>query len=507
MKLLTAENMRYADNYAINTLNIPSTLLMTNAAEHVARKAMECSSKNSHISIFCGTGNNGGDGIGAAVFLKKHGLCCKVFLIGKREKMTPDSLEMERRLSELGEKTIAFDSSDESIIDYVNSSAVIIDAIFGIGLHSPLRPEAAAAVELINSSNAAVISADIASGVEADTGNILGTAVKADFTVTFSSAKPGHFSMPGGLCCGELIVKDIGIPENVLSEIEADTFAVSDEDVFLPRRKRDAHKGNFGHDLIIAGSVGYTGAPCLASRGAIRAGAGLVQLCVPEKAYGIIALKCTEVMPIPEKCDESGKFSEQSLPSLLKKLEKSDVCLIGPGLGRSEEIKNIVTAIIKKSKIPLIIDADGINALSENINVLDEASCPIILTPHDVEFKRLGGDLLSASRLEAAKAFSKKHNCSLVLKGHRTITAFPDGEAYINTTGNPGMAKGGSGDVLAGIITAFVGQKLPIKKAVTDAVFIHGKTGDICAEMFGEYSMTSSDIIENLYRVIKNVTR
>lgn len=504
MKLLYSQQMRGMDRYSIDVLGIPSTLLMTNAAEHVAKAALEFMEEGGSAAVFCGSGNNGGDGVAAASYLIKKGMNVRVFLTGRREKMTADTSEMERRLNELG--GVLEDFSEAAEAEYcLNHCSVVIDAMFGVGLNSSLRGDALEAVRLINASGAHVVAADIPSGVEADTGNILGDAVRADVTVTFGHAKVGLFAEPGSIYSGDVRVADIGIPPDLIDGVKADCHAVTDGDITLPRRRRDAHKGNYGHALIIAGSVGYSGAPVLAARAATAAGAGLVSLGVPKAIYTIAAGKCDEEMVFPLPCTDKGLLSGTALDIILKRLEASDVCLIGPGLGRSDAACKLVPAVLRHSAIPLILDADGINALSGNINVLDEAGCPVILTPHPGEFKRLGGDLTS-DRQSAARRFAEKHNCILVLKGHRTVTALPDGTVYINTTGGPAMAKGGTGDVLAGIATSLIGQKFPIKDAVLAAVYLHGLSGDICANTLGEYSVTASDIIRSLPEAMKKVT-
>jgi NAD(P)H-hydrate epimerase len=300
------------------------------------------------------------------------------------------------------------------------------------------------------------------------------------------------------LFCGQVKAVDIGIsvPDDVTFNVE------SVESVSLPRRKLDAHKGNFGRVLIIAGSTSYTGAPSFASHAAVRSGAGLVFLGVPKSIYQIEAIKNDEAMVFPLPCDENGILSKCALPQILEKLKTASVCLIGPGLGRSEDVTNIVMSVLENSEIPVILDADGINAISSHIDVLDRVSCPVILTPHDGEFARLGGDL-TAGRLSAACEFSRTHGITLVLKGYHTITAFPDGTAKVNTTGGPGMAKGGSGDVLSGMVAALTAQFSDLRFSVPAAVYLHGKAGDLCSEKFSEYSMTPSDVID----AIKYVTR
>jgi NAD(P)H-hydrate epimerase len=489
--------MREMDSYVIEDLNIPGTFLMSNAAEHIAAAALERLPLGGRAAVFCGAGNNGGDGIGAAAYLMGKGVPVRVFLIGSEEKLSFDSQEMLRRLVSEGGSLEPFIESSE-LEDYISACDVIIDAIFGIGLNSALSGAALLAVNLINSSQACVIAADIPTGVQADTGAIMRCAVRADITVTFSLAKPGHFIEPGCTCCGEVRVRDIGIPHDIVSGAISPVFAVMHDDVLLPRRQPDTHKGNYGRCLIAAGSVGYTGAPALAARAASRMGAGLVFLGVPEPIYDIMAVKLDEEMPFPLPGDQHGRFAANAAGELLRRAAECDVLLLGPGLGSSPEVTELVLSAIGIVKSPIVLDADGINAISGRADIIDKASCPLILTPHPGEFARLGGDLSSGDRLRTAREFALKHRCVLVLKGHRTITALPDGTAYINTTGGPAMAKGGSGDVLAGMIAALIAQKFPVKEAVTAAVYIHGFAGDMCAAEYGDYSVTAGDIIAML---------
>jgi NAD(P)H-hydrate epimerase len=312
-------------------------------------------------------------------------------------------------------------------------------------------------VRLINASPARVVAADIPSGVEADTGSILGDAVRADATVTFAHAKIGHYNEPGCIYCGDVRVVDIGIPRELIENVPIDCHAVVPGDITLPRRRRDTHKGDYGRALVVAGSVGYTGAPVLAARAAACVGAGLVSLGVPEAVYAIAAGKCDEEMVFPLPCTRQGGLADEAVWPILERLGACDVCLIGPGLGRTDAVDRIVHAVIRQSAVPLILDADGINAVGGNIDILDEAGCPLILTPHPGEFRRLGGDM-SRDRVPAARAFASDHGCVVVLKGHRTVSALPDGTAFINTTGGPAMAKGGSGDVLAGMVASLSGR-------------------------------------------------
>ena len=290
-----------------------------------------------------------------------------------------------------------------------------------------------------------------------------------------------------------------------MSQLRRDGCVVTDEalvDRLLPRRDRNAHKGDFGRVLIIAGSVGYTGAPVLAANAALRTGAGLIFTGVPEAVYPIVAQKLDEPMAFPLACDEAGRLNTRAIPELLRRLENCDACLVGPGLGRSPAILDVVAAVLSQANCPVILDADGINCLEGNIDVLGQAHCPLILTPHDGEFRRLGGDPAPDRRYESARALAERWGLTVLLKGHRSLIVSPE-KVYLNPTGNPGMATGGSGDVLAGILLALLGQGLAPTEAAAAAAWLHGAVGDYCAEAWGEYGMTPTDMIANLHIFLK----
>lgn len=270
---------------------------------------------------------------------------------------------------------------------------------------------------------------------------------------------------------------------------------------WMPERKRDAHKGDFGRVLLLCGAVGYTGAPALAARGALRTGAGLVYLGVPETVYPIIAAKLDEpvVFPLPAR---EGGFSAEAIPEILRRLETSDACLIGCGMGSSGETFEVVRAVLEHAACPVVVDADGINVLQGHIDVLRGAACPVILTPHDGEFRRLGGTLEGRSRVQAARELSQTTGATILLKGHRTVIYGPEG-CYVNYTGNPGMATGGSGDVLAGIIVSLLGQGLRPVQAAAAGAWLHGAAGDRCARRLGEYGLLPTDILEELPRLLR----
>ena len=381
----------------------------------------------------------------------------------------------------------------------------MVDGLLGIGLTRPVTGPFAAAVRLMNGRT--VVSCDIPSGVNADTGEILGEAVQATKTVTFTRPKPGLYVGEGAARAGEVRTVDIGIPHDLEWELFQDLprlEMVNSPNGGLPRRPSNAHKGAFGKLFILAGSEGYTGAPVLAARAALRTGAGLVYLGVPRDIYPIVAVKCDEAMPFPLPEDYS---------ALLDRVRSCDIALIGPGLGRAPETEKLVLQLLADLECPVVLDADGINALSGHIDVLDRRTALTVLTPHEGEFARLTGcELPVKDRLSAARDFARDHGCILVLKGRGTVTAAPDGSAWVNTTGGPGMAKGGSGDVLAGMVAALLGQE-HLRRArrvgdntaelAADAVFYHGAAGDACARTLGEYAMLPTDLIEAIPQVLR----
>lgn len=496
VELSDAKKMKQADETAINHRGIDSLLLMERAASALAGAAAEKMEKSRLAVAFCGPGNNGGDGVAAARILLEKGWAdsVRVFLVGDREKMTADTRAMEEKLSALGAAVEPFE--EEAARTAAGNAGVILDALFGVGLSRPLYGDALSAVQLMNDSGAPIVAADIPSGVSADSGCILGDAVRADVTVTFSMAKPGHFAEPGCVCTGELRVEDIGIPEDLLKEAGCGVYAIHGVDLRLPRRPRLCHKGDFGKLLIIGGSIPYTGAPAMAALSAVRSGAGLVYLGVPSDIYEIEAIKNQEAMVFPLASGEKGRVSRRAWDSIAERLSVCDVCVIGPGMGRGEDTRSVTELVLEKSQIPVVADADALWAISQDVRMLDKAAVPVILTPHEGEFARLLGHPVM-DRLGESLAFAKAHRCVVVLKGHRTVCAFPDGKAYIIDAGNPGMAKGGSGDVLAGTVGAMLGQ-LNCRRAIVTACWLHARAGDMACDRFGEYAMKAGDIIDAL---------
>ena len=516
MRLSTAAQMKEMDRRAIEERGIPSPVLMERAARHVAEEAVRflerengsCGRRPYRAAVFCGPGNNGGDGAAAARFLAERGLETRAFLVGSREKMTADTRLMEERLAQAGLALEDWQTEEQK--DWCACADLILDALLGVGLRGEVRPGVKETILWLDSLDKPVLAVDIASGIHSDTGEVMGAALHAAVTVTFTLPKFGHLEGQGGYYTGELKTADIGIPEDVVEQVLAEKDDEGKAPVFeacdgacagrlLPWRRPDGHKGTFGRVSITGGSIGLTGAPVLASRGAARCGSGLIFLGVPESIYPVTAASCLEVMPSPLS-DQNGRISSRAFFQILERLNSCDAGLIGPGLGRSQELSLLVCKLLEQTAVPLVLDADGLYAVKDRKELLrqrQEKGLVTILTPHEGEFAYLGGDL-SLGRRRAALRFAERYGCILALKGPATVTASPDGRVYINTTGNNGMAKGGSGDVLAGMVLSFLGQGMEPVEAAALAVYLHGLAGDLCRDRLGEYGMLPGDLAEEI---------
>ncbi|MBE6955338.1 MAG: NAD(P)H-hydrate dehydratase [Ruminococcaceae bacterium] len=491
------EDMKAIDEFAIVKLGVPSDVLMETAARALCDEVrLAAKTRPGEIFFFCGTGNNGGDGIAAARFLRADGYEVRCLLLGDEEKLSPDAKEMTARLRACGGDLEQFDGS--------GAPAIIVDCMFGFSFRGALGGEYLDAAKWINASGAYVIACDLPSGVDPKTGAVETDAVMADVTLTMTGYKQGLVLAPGSEYAGRVQVAPIGIPEEAM--IRRPVASITNRDLAkecFPRRRRNSHKGNYGKVLLLCGSVGYTGAAAMAAKACLRAGSGLVFLGVPEAVYPILAAKLDEaiVFPLP---DENGMISEKALPGIFSRLADMDACLIGPGLGRSIATERVVHGVIRHATCPVVLDADGINALSGNMNVLHSVSTPLVLTPHDGEIARLGCRLSAEGRLEEAKCFAAEHKVNLLLKGYRTIVT--DGEqTFVNTTGNPGMAVGGSGDVLSGILVSLLGRGIEPMRAAACAAWLHGAAGDRAAERLGEASMLPTDLCDALCEIIREL--
>lgn len=498
MKVATAEIMRNIDSFCINELGMPGIVLMENASLKVI-KNLELDNFNS-FCIVCTKGNNGGDGFAIARHLYVLNKKVEVFLVGSDENMSQDCKINYDILKKIG-VNINKVTNMEGINDLKNSinrSQVTIDAMFGTGLSRKIEGTYDSVISIINENSRYVVSIDIPSGLNANTGKILGNCIRANKTISFQLYKRGFLNYETDQFTGKVIVEDIGIPEIAVSKFHSNEF-IMDKNMLknsIEIRNKYSYKGDYGRILIIAGSKGFTGAAYICAQGAVRSGAGLVTLCCSKEIQDILSSKFVEAMTV--------SFEEKD--KLQNLIENSDVIAIGPGMGNNETTIEILKQIISSTEKPIVIDADAINVLRDRVDILKDKKSEIIITPHLGEMSRITGltiDYIKENRLEVAKKFAKDNNIIVLLKGYNTIIT--DGIiTVINSTGNSSMASGGMGDCLTGMIASFIGQGYKPMNAAYISAFIHGYCGEkLSDEMF---CVNANHILENLPYIIKELT-
>lgn len=508
MKVATAEQMREFDRRASEDFGVPSIVLMENAGRLVSEAVCEALGdlNGKRVTIVAGRGNNGGDGFVAARYLRDAGAHVAVFLLGKPEDVGGDARANLDILLDSGIAVRSITSAEE--ITTLPYSDAIVDAIFGTGLRGEVTALPADVIRAINAARKPVVAVDIPSGLDADTGAVLGVSIEADCTVTFALPKIGLLTYPGAACVGKLVVGDIGIPKCLFEEI---TVELVDEAMVaskLPARPPDAHKGTFGTAVVIAGSLGLTGAAAMASEAALRAGAGLSTLACAASLQDIMATKLTEVMTrgLPET--DARSISSAAVDPTLDLVEKGDSVTLGCGLGTHPDTCEFVHRLVKSVRKPMIIDADGLNALSKDIATLQGDHGDLVLTPHPGEMSRLLGtstEAVQSNRMDAVKQAASRFHCVVVLKGARTLISEPSGKVFINPTGGPGLATGGTGDVLAGAIGGLLAQGLSQLDAAICGAFIHGRAGDISADELGAAGVIAGDVLRALPAALKEL--
>ena len=506
MKVCTCAQMRKIDADAMRLGGVPGVVLMENAALACVYELEKIGVLDKKIAIFCCKGNNGVDGFAIARHLHHRGALVTVYLVCGDE-YKGDALINYEIIKRMGLNITAV--CDEYADMYAAMADIIVDAIFGTGIKGTVSGTAATVINAINNSGVYTLSVDIPSGISGDTGEVCGVCVNADKTVTFGAYKVGMLMYPAYEHTGEIIVSDISIPQNIIDS-QGIKINVTDKAAaaqMMPKRYENSHKGDYGKVLVIGGSTGMTGAPAMSAQAALVSGAGLVTAAVPESLNPIMEVKLTEAMTVPLK-DNNGTLSAACTDTITEYIKKADAVLFGPGIGRGADIRVILENILEKSEAPVIIDADGLNALAEDISILKKAKCDVILTPHTVEMSRISKkspDEIENDRLGVSAAFAAENNVTLILKGHRTAVTASDGKQYINITGNSGMATGGSGDVLAGMLAAFAARGLAADKAAALAVYLHGAAGDIARDKLGADSVTACSIIDNIPYAIQDI--
>ncbi|MDD5953214.1 MAG: NAD(P)H-hydrate dehydratase [Oscillospiraceae bacterium] len=509
MKVLTCQQSKALEERAVQGGCNYEDLMETAGAAVAGFLRERYALEEKHVVVLCGKGNNGGDGFVVARRLCDLCLSMTILLVDG----LPVTDLAKKKLGQIRETAVeVYSLADdrETVFARIRSADVLVDAIYGIGFHGAVREKMLPVFQSVNESPAPVVAVDIPSGLNGDSGDIPGEHIQADATVTFTTLKPVHIFRPAKCACGTVKLSQVGIGKKCIASQSYDTFVIDEEAIHgvLKPRDPESHKGTYGRLLCICGSAGMAGAAVLSSSAAVRSGAGIVDVALPRSIYPIVASNAIEpVYTVLE--DDPQRATEQ----VLEQLSKATACLIGCGLGQGPQTDELVYRVIEEAKVPLVIDADGINAVARNIDVLRTASAPLILTPHPGEMARLLGitsRMVEESRVSLARQFAAQYGVTLVLKGHNTLIVHPDGlqdaggeglfhgKTAYNSTGNAGMAKGGSGDVLAGLIAGFCAQGIPPFASAYCGVYLHGKAGDRCAEQTSQRGMTPSQMVETL---------
>ncbi len=515
MRILNADQMREADRRTIEDVGIPSIVRMENAGRQIvaAIESLHPDLPERQIAIVCGKGNNAGDGFVVARTLLQRGIEPSVFVIGRVADVKGDArinLDILGRLG-LTVVEVADESAWELHFSEVNAHDLIIDAMFGTGLKAPLSGLYETGVADLNGSDATIVSIDLPSGMSADSADLMGEAVDAAVTVTLGAPKLPLILPPAEQKAGEVVIADIGIPLGVIEGLDGPRIELVTRDLMRPlvsSRPPESHKGDFGRVLIVAGSVGKTGAAALAAEGALRSGAGLVTVACPRTCQPVIASYAREFMTEPLDETPSGTVHFSAADTVLE--FPADVLALGPGLGRGEGVSTFVREVLERSEAPLVLDADALNALADDRSALTgREGRDVIITPHPGEMARLMGctvEDVQADRLGMASELARSQKLYVVLKGYRTIVATPAGKLYVNPTGSPGMATGGTGDVLTGMLAAWLAQLLDAEAACQLAVYLHGAAGELADADTGEVSMTAGDLADHIGDAILELT-
>lgn len=507
--------MQALDTAAIEKYGIHGLILMENAGRGSAEFIMseyanECSAG---AAVLCGPGNNGGDGFVIARHLFQHGINTTIFALAPMEKFKGDALinyKIAKKL-DIPFFEILSEADAAALSDQLKKGfGLLIDALFGTGLSREVSGRFALAIEAANKSNLPIIAIDIPSGLSGLTGHVLGTAVRAAATCTMAIPKTGLVTCPGFEYTGRLHVVEIGIPRQAIQESGLSSFLITKEYAasILPSRPPSGHKGTFGHLLVISGSRGKTGAAALCGHGAVRGGAGLVTVAIPEGSQPVLAEKLTEAMTIPIPQNEHGTLSQHAIPLIFENMARKKAIAVGPGAGLDEEAQEALTKIVLESEVPVVADADALTALAKNPAALQDSNAPVLLTPHPGEMARLlhcSTKEVQADRIKASCELATETGATVLLKGARTVIAAPDGRYAINPTGNPGMGTGGMGDVLTGIIGALLAQGCAPFEAACLGAYAHGLAGDQLATFKGPWGFIASELADWLPRVWKQL--
>jgi hydroxyethylthiazole kinase-like uncharacterized protein yjeF len=515
MRILNTQQMREADRLTIDEIGIPSIVLMENAGRQ-AVAAMEAAFddlSSSTVGVLCGRGNNGGDGFVVARTLAQRGIEAITFLLGSVADVKGEARTNLEILGRIGMTVVEIADAQEWELHFseISDCDLIVDAIAGTGFHGPLRGMLETVVADVNGLGVPVVAIDLPTGVSADSHELEGGAIEASMTVTLAAPKIPLVLPPADAYAGDLVIADIGIPASVVEELDGPWLEILTRErmrELVPARAADSHKGDFGRVLVIAGSVGKTGAAHLSALGALRSGAGLVTIATPRSALPIIAAMMPEYMTEPLEETAAGTVDFSAVDRVLDL--KADIIALGPGLGHDPSTVAFVQAVVERAGVPLVLDADALNAFGEDSERLTgRDGVDVIITPHPGEMARLLGvsvEQIQADRLAHAREFAAAHRVHVVLKGHRTVIAGPEGRSFVNLTGNAGMATGGTGDLLTGMIAAWFAQILDAEGACKLAVYLHGSAGDLADADEGENALIATDIAARLGDALLELT-
>jgi hydroxyethylthiazole kinase-like uncharacterized protein yjeF len=504
MKIVSAAEMREIDRVTSERFGVPSLTLMENAGTAVAEVVASLYPSAKSIGVICGKGNNGGDGFVVARKLHEFGKNVRLLLLAERSELRGDAAEMFTKLPMSPVVAASPDQLKAESARAVFDADVLVDAILGTGFRPPVSGLYAEAIAVLNASSSPAVAVDIPSGADADVmGEQVGAVARADAIVTFTAPRPAHIF--GMLSAGPTLISPIGSPDDaIVSSLKLNLITARDTAPLIGPRPAASNKGNFGHVLVLGGSTGKAGAAAMAGMAALRSGAGLSTVGTAKSVLAIVGSFHPELMTEPLEETEAGSISSVSLEQgrLDAVVKGKTVLAVGPGISRHPDTSALVRSVIKKYKMQIVLDADGLNAFEDRAGELKEKPGGLVITPHPGEMARLTGLTIPAvqrDRLNVARNFARGHELIVVLKGNRTLVAQPDGTVWVNTTGNPGMSTGGTGDILTGMVAGLIAQNPDrVADAVIAAVHLHGLAGDVARESMGEHSLVATDLLTAL---------
>lgn len=514
MKLVSSAEMRIMYDLSFSKYGVPTIVLMENSGKNIADEILNIDMKLEAFTILCGTGHNGGIGFVVARHLQNLGYKVVVFVIGNPKNLSGDSrinFDILRNL-DIQLENISDHNGVVKLEKMIMKTGFVVDAIHGVDEVRDITPVFESVINTVNASSNFTISSDVPTGIDGDSGWIDKIAIKANKTVALALPKYGNIMFPGATYNGELVVKGICIPKKAVMDMKLKNSIIVGDFArsIMPSRNRDSHKGDYGKANVIAGSSGLTGAAILTCRAALRSGLGLLKLYIPESLNILITTSVPEAVTVPLQEMRKGVIGINHINRIIEDANQVNVLAIGPGCGNTSELSETIRRVILEVEKPVVIDADGLNALAKNVKWLSEKKATIVLTPHPGEMARLSNyttEEINARPIEIAREFAINSSVVLVLKGSRTVVALPNGHVYVNVNGNPGMATAGSGDVLTGIITGLIGQGVDAENAAILGVYLHGLSGDHMAEIEGEHGLLAGDLVSGLTHALRDVSQ